>query len=168
MSISNIRTNYYRIRLPHVLTDSTHGEMSSFEIICVRVQDTMGNEGLGYTYTVGTGGEAIKNIIDKDLKPILINEDENLIENLWKKMWWHLHYVGRGGLPVFAISAIDIALWDLKSKKMNLPLWIALGGCDSQVAAYAGGIDLQFSMDELLLQTEENLKKGFKAIKLKV
>ena len=65
MSISNIRSNYYRIRLPDVLTDSTHGEMSSFEIICVRIQDNMGNEGLGYTYTVGTGGGAIKNIIDK-------------------------------------------------------------------------------------------------------
>ncbi len=168
MTISKVISNYYRIPLPTVLTDSTHGKLSSFEIICVRIQDEIGNEGLGYTYTVGSGGAAIKNIIDQDLTSLLINEDENRIENLWQKMWWQLHYVGRGGLPVFAISALDIALWDLKCKKMDLPLWVVLGGSNPKVAAYAGGIDLQFSLDELLAQTEENLKKGFKAIKMKV
>ena len=101
MTISRVISNYYRIPLPTVLTDSTHGNLSSFEIICVRIQDKIGNEGLGYTFTVGSGGAAIKNIIDQDLTSLLINEDENRIENLWQKMWWQLHYVGRGGLPVF-------------------------------------------------------------------
>ena len=168
MKIKNILTDYYKIPLPTVMTDSTHGVMRFFELITVRVQDNNGNEGLGYTYTVGVGGNAIRNLIETDIKPILINENCELIENLWKKMWWHLHYVGRGGLPVLAISAIDIGLWDLKCKSMKTPLWIALGGHCAEVKAYAGGIDLQLSLDELLLQTQKNIKNGFKAIKMKV
>ena len=70
-------------------------------------------------------------------------------------MWWHLHYVGRGGLPVLAISAIDIGLWDLKCKSMKTPLWIALGGHCAEVKAYAGGIDLQLSLDDLLTNPKE-------------
>ena len=56
MTISAVISNYYRIPLPSVLTDSTHGKMTSFEIICVRIQDKIGNEGLGYTFTVGVVG----------------------------------------------------------------------------------------------------------------
>jgi L-alanine-DL-glutamate epimerase-like enolase superfamily enzyme len=85
MKIKNILTDYYKIPLPTVMTDSTHGVMRFFELITVRVQDNNGNEGLGYTYTVGAGGNAIRNLIETDIKPILINENCELIENLWKK-----------------------------------------------------------------------------------
>ena len=168
MTISTVISNYYRIPLPSVLTDSTHGKLSSFEIICVRIQDKIGNEGLGYTFTVGSGGAAIKNIIDQDLTSLLINEDENRIENLWQKMWWFLHYTGRGGTASFAMAAVDIALWDLKARKQETSLWRLLGGHDPRVKAYAGGIDLYFTLEELLEQTQQNLDKGFKAIKMKV
>ena len=83
-------------------------------------------------------------------------------------MWWKLHYVGRGGLAQHAISAIDIALWDLKARCHETPLWRLLGGHDPAVPAYAGGIDLQFPLDQLLKQTEDNLANGFRAIKMKV
>ena len=79
-----------------------------------------------------------------------------------------MHYVGRGGLAVHAISAIDTALWDLMAKRRGLPLWRLLGGHDPHVPAYAGGIDLQFPLERLLRQTEDNLAKGFRAIKMKV
>ena len=83
-------------------------------------------------------------------------------------MWWFLHYIGRGGPVSFAMAAIDIALWDLKARKQQTPLWQLLGGHDPKVKAYAGGIDLYFTLDELLAQTEKNLEKGFRAIKMKV
>jgi L-alanine-DL-glutamate epimerase-like enolase superfamily enzyme len=67
-----------------------------------------------------------------------------------------------------AVSAVDIALWDLKAKRAGLPLYRLLGGFDAAVPCYAGGIDLDFTLDALLKQTDDNLTKGFRAIKMKV
>jgi L-alanine-DL-glutamate epimerase-like enolase superfamily enzyme len=83
-------------------------------------------------------------------------------------MWWALHYGGRGGLAALAISAVDIALWDLKGRRATAPLWRLLGGHDPRVPCYAGGIDLDLSIDALLRQTDDNLARGFRAIKMKV
>jgi L-alanine-DL-glutamate epimerase-like enolase superfamily enzyme len=83
-------------------------------------------------------------------------------------MWWALHYGGRGGAQVLAISAVDIALWDLRARRQAAPLWRILGGFDPRVPCYAGGIDLDFPLDALLRQTDDNLARGFRAIKMKV
>jgi len=83
-------------------------------------------------------------------------------------MWWRLHYGGRGGSVSLAVSACDIALHDLLARRLNLPLWRMLGGFDPDVPCYAGGIDLEFTLDALLKQTDGNLEKGFRAIKMKV
>ena len=79
-----------------------------------------------------------------------------------------MHYGGRGGATVLALSALDIALWDLKARRAGLPLFALLGGFDARVPCYAGGIDLDLSVEALLNQTDENLAKGFRAIKMKV
>ena len=168
MTIASVRADHYRVPLPVALSDSTHGTMSAFELVTVRIRDADGAEGLGYTYTVGAGGGAIGNLIGRDLGPLLEGADETRIEALWQKLWWAVHYVGRGGLAVHALSAIDTALWDLLAKRRGLPLWRLLGGHDSKVPAYAGGIDLQFPLEQLLRQTEDNLARGFRAIKMKV
>ncbi len=168
MTIAAITADHYRIPLPETLSDSTHGEITHFELITVRARDDAGRQGVGYTYTVGAGGAAIAALIGRDLEPALRDQDESRIEQLWALMWWRLHYVGRGGLAQHAISAVDIALWDLKARRHETPLWRLLGGHDPAVPAYAGGIDLQFPLDRLLKQTEDNLANGFRAIKMKV
>ncbi len=168
MAIAALDVAHYRIPLPTVLSDATHGDITHFELVTVRLRARDGAEGLGYTYTPGAGGAAIRSLIARDLAPALVGEDEERIEQLWERMWWRLHYVGRGGAAAFAIAAVDIALWDLRARRRNLPWWRLLGGHDPRVRAYAGGIDLQFPLDRLLRQTEENLGKGFRAIKMKV
>ena len=167
-SIEKMIAGHYRIPLPHVLSDSTHGEITHFELVTVRLRNADGVEGVGYTYTVGAGGGAIHSLIDRELRPLLEGADGGRIEGLWERMWWHLHYVGRGGLAAHAVSAVDIALWDLKAKSLGIPLWRLLGGYDPSVRAYAGGIDLYFSLEDLLEQTRANLAAGFQAIKMKV
>ena len=66
------------------------------------------------------------------------------------------------------LSGIDLALWDLKARRAGLPLFRLLGGFDARVPCYAGGIDLDLSVEALLKQTDDNLAKGFRAIKMKV
>jgi L-alanine-DL-glutamate epimerase-like enolase superfamily enzyme len=166
--ITSIEPGFYRIPLPTVLTDSMHGEMRAFELNTVRIRDSDGAEGVGYTFTVGRNGAAIDTIIARELPEIMDGEEADEIERLWHKAWWALHYGGRGGPTVLALSAFDMALWDLKAKRANLPLWKALGGFDHKVPCYAGGIDLDLPLDKLLRQTDDNLGKGFRAIKMKV
>jgi L-alanine-DL-glutamate epimerase-like enolase superfamily enzyme len=169
MKIESVECELFFIPLPQVLTDSTHGEMHHFSLVTARVRCDAGSEGLGYTYTVGkTGGPSVLALLTHDVVPLLVGEDPRQIERLWEKMWWALHYVGRGGIASFAISAVDVALWDLKSRQADEPLWRFLGGHSNRVRAYAGGIDLQLSLDELRDQTQANLDRGFRAIKMKV
>jgi len=165
--ITKIETGHYRIPLPVALSDSTHGVMTAFEVITVRVTDADGQEGVGYTYTTGHNGGAIADLARREIPEIVAGSDAELIEQLWQKVWWGLHYGGRGGPTVLALSAFDMALWDLKAKRARLPLWKLLGGHDGEVPCYAGGIDLDLSVDDLLRQTDGNLEKGFRAIKCK-
>ncbi len=166
--ITSIEPGFYRIPLPTVLTDSMHGEMRAFELNTVRIRDSDGAEGVGYTFTVGRNGAAIDTILARELPEIMDGEEADETERLWHKAWWALHYGGRGGPTVLALSAFDMALWDLKAKRASLPLWKALGGFDPEVPCYAGGIDLDLPLDKLLRQTDDNLGKGFRAIKMKV
>jgi L-alanine-DL-glutamate epimerase-like enolase superfamily enzyme len=168
MTIASLETALYRIKLPVPLSDSTHGTMTHFELVTVRLRDSDGAEGVGYTYTVGTGGAAVHALIDQGLRPVLLGADAERIESLWTQMWWRLHYGGRGGSASLAVSACDIALYDLKARRQNTPLWRLLGGFNPAVPCYAGGIDLEFTLDALLKQTDDNLAKGFRAIKMKV
>jgi len=166
--ITALDAGHYRIPLDVALSDSTHGVMTAFEILTIRVRDADGAEGVGYTYTCGRNGGAIHSILARELPELVIGHDADRIEHLWQHVWWALHYGGRGGPTVLALSAFDIALWDLKAKRAKLPLWNLLGGHDPKVPCYAGGIDLDLSVDDLLKQTDGNLAKGFRAIKMKV
>lgn len=168
MPITHLETALYRIELPVPLSDSTHGTMTHFELVTVRLRDGDGAEGVGYTYTTGAGGAAVHALIDRHLRPVLQDADADQIQALWNRMWWTLHYGGRGGPASLAISACDIALYDLLARRLNMPLWRMLGGFDPSVPCYAGGIDLEFTLDALLRQTDDNLGRGFRAIKMKV
>ncbi|MBM3947864.1 MAG: mandelate racemase/muconate lactonizing enzyme family protein [SAR202 cluster bacterium] len=168
MRIVSIQADQFRIPLPTVLSDSTHGQISHFELVTVRVRADEGVEGLGYTYTVGAGGASIRALIERELAPVMVGADPRRTEQLWEKMWWHIHWVGRGGLAVHAMSAMDIALWDVKGRAAIEPLWRLLGGHSPKVKAYAGGVDLYYTLDELRRQTHGFLERGLHAIKMKV
>ncbi len=166
--ITNVEIEYYQIPLAEVLSDAMHGDHTHFELILCRITCNDGYEGVGYTYTGGKGGKAIYSLLEDELKPFLMNENANRIEHLNDQMGWHLHYVGRGGLVSFAISAVDIALWDIRCKRLNQPLWSVAGGANNKTKAYAGGIDLNFSQEKLLSNISGYLNKGFNAVKIKV
>ncbi len=169
MRITEVLTDHYRIPLPVVLSDSTHGDISHFGLIVARIQTAGGLEGMGYTYSVGDiGGSAIEAMVRDDLAPALVGEEGDRIERLWERMWWHVHFVGRGGAASFAMAALDIALWDLRGRASGEPWWRLLGGHDPRVPVYAGGIDLQFSLEALLAQADSFTAQGFRAIKMKV
>jgi L-alanine-DL-glutamate epimerase-like enolase superfamily enzyme len=166
--IKTTETKLSRIPLAVTLSDSTHGEIRAFELVTCRVRDSDGAEGVGYTYTVGRNGGAIADILRREIPPLIEGREADDTEGIWHHVWWALHYGGRGGPTVLALSAVDIALWDLKARRADLPLFRLLGTFDARVPCYAGGIDLHLSVEALLKQTDDNLAKGFRAIKMKV
>ena len=81
MTIATVDLGHYRVPLPVVLSDSTHGEIAHFELVTARVRTADGAEGVGYTYTVGAGAAAIRALLG-DLVPLLLGQDAERIEAL--------------------------------------------------------------------------------------
>jgi L-alanine-DL-glutamate epimerase-like enolase superfamily enzyme len=97
--INKIETGLYRIPLTVTLSDSTHGEITAFELITVRVHDADGAEGVGYTYTVGRNGGAVADILRREIPALIEGREADDTEAIWHQVWWGLHYGGRGGPP---------------------------------------------------------------------
>ena len=150
------------------MEDARHPTHTHFELVTATVRTTEGVEGTGYTYTGGHGGHAIFQLLEKDIGPFITGRDATDLAALWDALQWHLHYVGRGGIASFAISAADIALWDAQLQLENQSLRQAAGGARDWTLTYAGGIDLQFPLPKLLTQIEGYLDRGFRAVKIKV
>jgi L-alanine-DL-glutamate epimerase-like enolase superfamily enzyme len=166
--ISGIRTELFEVPLPEVMTDARHGDHTHFQLVTATVDLEDGSRGTGYTYTGGKGGHAIRAMIQHDLAPALIGHEGGDVEAVQDFMEWHVHYVGRGGIASFAISAIDIALWDLRGRTRGLPLWKLVGGADRTCNAYFGGIDLEFPIEKLLAHVRSYLDGGARGVKIKV
>ncbi len=166
--IVEIETRLFHIPLVEVLVDAKHGDHHFFELITATVRLEDGSQGTGYTYTGGKGGHAIKAMIEYDLTPFLVGQEAEEVEALYEAMQWYVHYVARGGIASFAISAVDIALWDLRGKRTAQSLWQMAGGTAQECKAYCGGIDLGFELPKLLGSIEGYLDRGFNGVKIKV
>lgn len=168
MEIVKVSTELYRLPLVRPTEDAGHGVMEEIELVVVAVETKEGIVGGGHTYTIGVGGCAIKGLIDSYLAAELIGEDPIMVEKIWNKLWWRTHWVGHGGLVSFAISALDIALWDIIAKNCEQPLYKVLGSYNPKIPMYASGVDLNLSDQELVRQVEDFLQDGYEAVKIKV
>lgn len=168
VKITSVEARLFNVPLDEVLVDAKHGDHHFFQLVTATVRLEDGSEGTGYTYTGGKGGTAILAMIRDDLAPFLVGQDAENIESLYDAMQWHVHYVARGGIASFAISAVDIALWDLRGKASGQPLWKMAGGASDRCRAYAGGIDLGFPLPKLLASVQGYLDRGFNGVKIKI
>lgn len=167
-AITECHAQRYKLPLDQPLQDANHGLQTFFEIVTATLTRADGQSGTGYTYTVGKGGHAIQAMIEHDLAPLLVGEAVDDIDRLYDRMLLETHYVGRGGIAGFAISAVDIALWDLRGRVHGRPLWQEAGGHASRTRAYRGGVDLNLSESELVASVQGHLDKGYRAVKIKV
>jgi L-alanine-DL-glutamate epimerase-like enolase superfamily enzyme len=134
----------------------------------VRVITDDGLEGIGVTYHE-VGGEATKMMIEKNIAPKIIGRSPFETEKLWYEMFGYLRGVGRKGLMFCAYSAVDIALWDLKGKILNMPLYKLFGGSESRVPVYGSGGWTSYSDEQLVEEMVHMVKEeGYSTIKFKV
>lgn len=135
--------------------------------VVVRVITDQGLEGIGVTYHE-VGGEATKVLIDKNFTPRLLGRDPLQTEVIYADFVSYLRGIGRKGMMFCALSAIDIALWDLKGKIVDLPLYRLLGGEKASVPVYASGGWTSYDDDELVEEIMGMVKNGYSQVKFKV
>ena len=121
---------------------------------------------------VGIGNAALsplvtKSCIDHYLKPLLVGADPWDIEFLWQQMYRRTMAFGRKGVGMIAISAVDIALWDLLGKSAKQPVYRLLGGrTKKRIPVYASRL-YSMPIDELRQEAKRYLDQGYKAMKLR-
>ena len=135
----------------------------------VRIFTDDGAAGTGYTYTIGQGGSSIVALLRDHMGPWLIGRDADMVEELWKGLFFFTHATSVGGITAFALAAIDTALWDLRCRKAGLPLHVMAGGAQRRIPIYSteGGwlhIDTKALVDDALAVKA----KGFGGTKIKV
>jgi L-alanine-DL-glutamate epimerase-like enolase superfamily enzyme len=139
------------------------------ETILVEIETVAGVSGVGYAYTVGTGGRAVLELLRHDLMSLLIGEDARQVEAIWQKLFWGTHATAVGAITSLAIAAVDIALWDIRAKSCDQPLWLVAGGARPSVPLYdTEGGWLQLSTDELVAGALESQRRGWSGVKVKV
>lgn len=92
---------------------------------------------VGYGFTAITEEEVIGTIVNDIAAPALVGQDPLCTEALWDKLYWLLCPRGQTGYGMHAIAALDVALWDLKGKILQQPVWKLLGGARARVPLYA-------------------------------
>ena len=135
----------------------------------VRIECDDGAVGVGYTYTIGTGGSSVVALLRDHLAPRLVGRDPECVEAIWKDLFFHTHATAVGAITSLALAAIDTALWDLRCRRHGLPLWKAAGGAQPKVPVYTteGGW-LHLHARELVEQTVAAKAEGFRGAKIKV
>lgn len=147
---------------PKPITPTTWNQL---EMVLVRIEDTDGNvgwgEAFGYFVTPAT-----KAIIDNLLKPILEGSEITSIPEWSRTIQHRLHIFGRYGITLFAISGIDIALWDLWAKRQKAPLYSLLGeGERKSLTTYASLVGYN-DQDVAVRQCLRAVDDGFAIIKI--
>ncbi len=142
--------------------------MTEVAFLFVEVTTENGHTGIGFSYSKRAGGPG-QFAHAKEIAEVLIAEDPNDIGKLWVKLCWAGASVGRSGLATQAIAAFDVALWDLKAKRANLPLPKLLGSYRDSVRTYntSGGF-LHTPIEQVKENAAASLERGIGAIKLKV
>ncbi len=161
-TIGNATVSAYRIETDFPESDGTL-EWNATTVIVVEL--AAGNaRGLGYTYA----HQACVPVIEKALFPCVQNRDAMGTRAIWDDMCATVRNYGATGLAACAIAAVDIAVWDVKARLLDLSLAALLGLARDQVPVYGSGGFTSYSKERLCGQLQEWVKEGMSMVKIKV
>ncbi|MET1155331.1 enolase C-terminal domain-like protein [Arthrobacter sp.] len=135
-------------------------------IIVTKVNTDEGT-GHGFAWTPTVGPQAIQALLEHDIAEIAVGHTAEP-EVLWDLLWKRLHEAGSGGLTTIAMAGLDLALWDLKARRAGVSVAGLLGHRRETVEVYGSGVNLHYSLEELVAQTERWVAAGNRAVKIKV
>ena len=142
--------------------------IDTVDILLIQVRAGNGLLGCGYAFAFGQADLAPVLATAKSLCALLVGEDARKIERHWANMVRALALVGAGGPALAALSAIDIALWDLAGQACGRPVADMLGGARDAIPVYGSNGSLQLTVDELVAEATDFVKLGYPAYKFKI
>ena len=137
----------------------------AFETMLVKVETDSGIVGWGEAFPHRVW-PAVKSLLENLIAPACIGADPCDIPTLMKRLIYHVHGVGRAGPVMYALSGLDIALWDILGKSKSLPIYKLLGGAPCEkLPAYASL--LKYGDTDIVVGTcEEALGRGYRELKI--
>lgn len=148
---------------------SSLGTYTGVDWVVVHLRTADGPSGLGFTMSLDPkGGRAVRAFLETDLADMVVGKDALAPEALWHDLWNPLKSRMRGGIGPQALSAIDIACWDIVAKAANMPLHRLLGGYRSKVPVYGSGGWVTLSDAELVAECQSFANLGISAYKMKI
>ena len=158
-----------QVDLPKVRRTDAIQSFVTQETPMVRITCADGAVGVGYTYTIGTGGSSVVALLRDHLAPRLVGRDAGEIEAIWKDLFFATHATAVGAITSLALAAVDTALWDLRCRRAGQPLWKVAGGAQRRVPVYTteGGW-LHHAADQLVDESVAAKAQGFRGAKMKV
>jgi L-alanine-DL-glutamate epimerase-like enolase superfamily enzyme len=165
-----VEVRLVRMPLPVVTAFATR-RVTSRDYVLVRIVSTDGTEGLGLTYAGSQAGSVVLEAAEALLAPVIVGHPTLMVEGLWEKMYREALLQGRSGAVMRALSAIDIAVWDLNARAAGLPLWQYLGAHSSgSLTCYASGgyYHEGKTPEDLAAEMGSYADLGFGAMKMKV
>lgn len=167
MKIADVRARLLRCESSQPIKFA-HMEIPSRSMILVEVETESGIVGLGEVDAWPTGDQAVISMINGKFRSLLLGEEALDVHRLWDKMYkLFISPMGRTrGLEIYAIGAIDMALWDILGKHLGQPVYRLLGAARDRIQAYAslGYVPL----DEIDATVTSVLEKGFRAFKVRI
>jgi L-alanine-DL-glutamate epimerase-like enolase superfamily enzyme len=166
MKIASYEASILRIPEDDPLANMPEEEGRKRPIVALRLRTDNGIEGLGITFYGGAMTGSLHKAVE-ELAELTIGEDPMRIEKIVTKLRVAAgDNCGPGGIFTLALSAIDVALWDIKGKALNLPLWKLLGGHRDRVPTYASGSLRRGLTDDQAQKAARILvDKGFREMK---
>ncbi|RZU67076.1 L-alanine-DL-glutamate epimerase-like enolase superfamily enzyme [Microterricola gilva] len=167
-TITRATASLVDLEVETVRTDAVQSFLKQ-ETIFVEIETSDGLVGTGYSYTIGTGGQAVLAMLRDHFVPQLVGLDAAEIEGIWFRLFASTRATTVGAITSLALAAVDTALWDLKCKRADEPLWKVAGGFRRTVPLYdTEGGWLHLSTDELVRGALDSQAAGWHGIKLKV
>src|SRR2546425_7199288 len=139
MKLASLETGIVLLPNDEPLAGFSENPNAKNPIVWLRLRTDDGAEGLGVAYFGGALTRTLRHAID-ELAALCVGEDPQRVEAVHQKLKTAAGgSAGPGGVYHLALSALDIALWDIRAKAANLPLWKLLGGARERVPTYASG-----------------------------
>src|SRR5579875_3025444 len=162
------RVTYFKAvsRISRPIADSTH-QIPEIAFLVTRIETDAGITGDGYLLAFHYSPEAILGAL-KDIAPMVLGREVSTTGELLAYHEQQSEYFGNVGLHRWAAGSINVAMWDAWAKTLGVPVWKMFGTYHRRVALYGSGGWLSYSIDELLEEVQNYVKRGFRSVKVKV
>ncbi|HTV46794.1 MAG TPA: mandelate racemase/muconate lactonizing enzyme family protein [Stellaceae bacterium] len=168
MKIASLATGIVLLPNDEPLAGFSENPHGKNPIVWLKVRTDDGIEGLGVSYFGGALTGVLRQAVD-DLGALIVGDDPLRPEAVARKLREAAQQAGPGGILTMAMSALDVALWDLKGKALGLPLWKLLGGGRDRVRTYASGaLRRGLKLEEAVTAAGRLREKGYKQAKMQL